>query len=283
MKRMITPLILLFIGFGCNSSDNDNIAPPTNLPARDMMNVAYGTDPEQKIDLYLPAGRNTDTKVFILVHGGGWSSGSKSDFNYVVPMLKSQFPNYAIINMDYRLATMQSPAYPKQIDDIKKVIDHLQTSDYSISNQYAFIGASAGAHLAMLYSYKEDSADNVKAVCSIVGPTDFSDPSYTDNPMFQYGSFYLIGNIDYAQNPEIVAAVSPAAHVSADSPPTIMFYGGMDPLIPATQGARLKDKLDQFGVYNEYNLYPSGGHGNWNTQTMLDFQTKLIAFFHARF
>src|SRR5690606_608877 len=177
MKKIMMPVMLLFMGLSCNQSD-EAPAPPSNLPAQDLMNVSYGTDSLQKMDVYLPEGRNEDTKVFILVHGGGWSGGSKAEFNYVVPILKSQFPNYAIVNMNYRLATMESPAFPKQIQDIEKVVDHIKSAEYNISSDIAFIGASAGAHLAMLYSYKYDTDDDVKAVCSIVGPTDFTDSAY---------------------------------------------------------------------------------------------------------
>jgi acetyl esterase/lipase len=55
-----------------------------------MMNVSYGTNAQQKMDVYLPAGRSTTaTKVIIMVHGGGWNAGDKSDFNQYVDSLNS--------------------------------------------------------------------------------------------------------------------------------------------------------------------------------------------------
>lgn len=281
MTQYSLPIIMLFMSLGCNGSDGNKIN--EILPARDIFNVPYGNDPEQRIDVYLPKGRTDSTRTIILVHGGSWSGGSKNEFNYVVPILKSQFPNHAIVNMDYRLGTAQSPGFPKQIQDIEMAIAHLKNSDYRISDEFAFIGASAGAHLALLYSYHHDPNHEVKAVCSIVGPTDFTDPAYTNHPLFQYGLMALVGNVSYQQQPEMFIEVSPAAHVSQDSPPTVMFYGGQDMLIPATQGSRLKDKLNAAGVYNEFYLYPNGGHGNWNAATMLDFQSKMIAFFRKKF
>jgi acetyl esterase/lipase len=218
-------MILMLFAFGCNSSEDDTTATQV-LPAREIANVSYGEHSNQKMDVYLPEGRNKNTKVFILLHGGGWSGGSKSDFSYVIPMLKAQFPDYAIVNMDYRLATVESPAFPKQVQDIENVIQYLKASDYNISADYALIGASAGAHLAMLYSYNYDTHHNVKAVCSIVGPADFTDPAYTSHPYFQFGAMYLIGNIDYEAHPEVAIAVSPALQVKANAPATIMFYGG---------------------------------------------------------
>lgn len=280
MKHYPIKIFALFLALSCNRSEDPALQP---LPEQNLLNVSYGTDPEQKADIYLPANRDEQTKVIILIHGGGWSGGSKSDFDYVIPTLKLQFPTYAIVNTDYRLATSASPGFPKQIQDIEKLVAYLKNSDYDISSNYALIGASAGAHLSMLYAYHFDTAHDVKAVCSIVGPADFSDPAYTENPMFQSGLFYLVGNANPQTNPEVFIEVSPAAHVSSQSPPTILFYGGQDPLIPASQGPRLKQKLDDFGVYNELYVYPNGGHGNWDAVTTLDFNTKLIAFLQQHF
>ncbi|MBF6608568.1 MAG: alpha/beta hydrolase [Flavobacterium sp.] len=280
--KLSLPVMLLLLNFGCNDSDTET--PDPILPAQELLNVSYGQDAEQKMDVYLPQGRTDETtKTFILVHGGGWSGGSRTDFNYVVPLLKAQFPNHAIVNIDYRLGTMQSPGFPKQIQDIEMMISFLKNSDYNISDQYAFIGASAGAHLSLLYSYHFDPLHEVQAVCSIVGPTDFTDPAYTGNPLFQYGLMALVGNANYSLNPEVFIEVSPTSHISPQSPPTIMFYGGQDPLIPISQGTRLRDKLENAGVYNEFYLYSDGGHGNWNLQIMADFQQKLIAFLKSKF
>ncbi|NMH28797.1 alpha/beta hydrolase [Flavobacterium silvaticum] len=282
MKYIASSLFALLFLFGCGSDDDATQDQP-NLPAQTLTDVSYGPDAEQKLDVYLPADRTSDTKVFVLVHGGGWTEGSRTDMGYVVPALQAEFPDYAIVNLDYRLGTDTSPAFPKQIDDIALAIQFIQNAGYQISDDYGFIGVSAGAHLSLLYSYKYDPDHEVKAVCSIVGPTDFTDPAYIGNPVFEYGLTPLIGNVSYDENPELFAEVSPATHVSSEAPVTVMFYGGQDPLIPVSQATRLKSKLDEAGVYNEYYLYPEGGHGDWDLPTMIDFQTKLIAFFEARF
>ncbi len=279
MKHLTLPILILFLAFGCKSDEDSD----TILAAEDRMNISYGEDPQQKLDIYLPAGRNEDTKVLILVHGGSWSGGARTDMNYFIPTLKSQFPNHAIVNIDYRLATIASPGYPKQIEDIQAMIAHLKSEDYNISNNYAFIGASAGGHLSLLYSYKYDTQNEVGAVCSIVGPTDFTDPAYTQNPLYAQGLYYLVGQVPYNENPSLYAEVSPRTHVTADDPSTVLFYGGQDPLVPGSQSVRLRNELEDAGVYVEHYLYANGGHGNWDAATMLDFQTKLIAFLQTKF
>ena len=65
--------------------------------------------------------------------------------------------------------------------------------------------------------------------------------------------------------------------VTASAPPTILFYGGQDPLIPTTQGTALRDELTTLGVTHEFTLYPNAGHG-WVGTDLLDTVVKLKAF-----
>lgn len=252
-----------------------------------ILDLAYGDDPEQKMDLFLPANRKTDlTKVFILIHGGGWFEGDKSDFNSEVIMLRAGFPDYAIANVNYRLGTQQSLGFPKQINDIQKIVSFLNSKykEYHISKQYAMVGVSAGAQLAMLYSYKYNSNNQVKAVCSLVGPTDFSDPRYAGNTIFEHGLNYVVGEYPtYQDNPAMYNTISPAKQITSKSPKTIMFYGDVDPLVPNTQGGILKEKLDANHVYNEYYKYDGVGHANWNEDQYADVNAKTINFFRTYF
>ncbi len=277
MKKYLFGLLLIGLLSGC-SSDDDTTTPDITLPleAENITNIAYGTHAQQTMDVYLPAGRDENTKIIVLVHGGSWVGGSKEDMNFMIPTIQTEFPDHAIVNINYRLASLGSPAYPKQINDIESVIEFIETNNYHISDDYAFVGTSAGAHLSMLYSYKYDTEHDVKAVVDIVGPADFTDPEYTIHPLYEQSGLILVGDA----NPplEVITEVSPVAHITSEAPPTLSFYGGQDPLIPATQGPLLKAKLDEVGVYNEFNFYPDGGHGDWNVQIMQEVFSKTILF-----
>ena len=275
MKKYLLVFLVVTL-WSCSSDDKKSDV----LPAQETMNVSYGLDAQQKYDIYLPAGRSSsDTKVLILIHGGGWSAGTKEDMNYAVAIAKLQFPNYAVVNMEYRLATEASPAYPKQTDDIASVIAHVESQNYAVSEQYGFLGASAGAHLAMLYSYKFDADNKVKAVCSIVGPTDFTDPAYIGSALQGTLLPYLVAN---NITPEYLAEVSPITSVNSQSPPTIQFLGNADPLIPTSQGTRLEAQLDASGVANELHIY-NAGHGNFSFTDTQIIYAKLGGFFAAHF
>ena len=273
MKRNKRPVIQLFTAINESAASGKN-------GERNLKAVSYGPDREQVMDLYLPVGYGQGTKTFILLHGGGWSGGSRSGVDYIVPVLQAQFPDYAVVNMDYRLASFDRPAFPMQVQDIERVLQFIGAA-YGLNGPCAFIGVSAGAHLALLYGYRHDAPHRVKAICSIVGPADFTDPFYAHHPYYQYAAMYLLGNAkkDHAA----ISGISPAQHAGPQSPPTILFYGGKDPLVPISQAQRLKAKLDKHGVTNEYHAFPNGGHGGWSIADMNHLRENLLRFMQQHF
>lgn len=264
----------------CSSDDsntNDEPEALNPLVAYEEFNISYGNDSDQVFDLYLPPNRNSETKTIILVHGGGWTAGDKADMNAFKDYIKTQMTGYAIVNMNYRLADQNNPPYPMQINDITTVVDYLETNEnyYSISNDIGFIGASAGAHLSLLWSYAFDSSSQVEMVCSVVGPTNFTDPAYLNNadPVLQE----ILDAFGIDATTEFLEEVSPYHRVTATAPPTILFYGGQDPLIPTTQGTDMRDRLQELNVTHEFTLYPNEGHG-WLGLNLLDTTIKLHTF-----
>jgi len=267
-------VLILFCFISCTDDDNSTIT----LEAYEEQNVSYGSNDDQVFNLYLPANRNAATKTLILVHGGGWTSGDKADMNAYKIFLKDQMPTYAIVNMNYRLADEDNPSYPMQINDITSVVNYLETNraNYTISGDLGFVGVSAGAHLSLLWSYAFDTESKTKMVCSVIGPTNFTDSAYLDNvesPVFQE----ILNTFNIDTSIEFLEEVSPYHQLTASAPPTILFYGGLDPLVPITQGTDLRDKLEELNIINEFTLYPLEGHG-WVGLNLLDTSTKLRAF-----
>lgn len=274
--------VFLFLGcYGCTKDTTNSSTPVTNpLEYYEALNVSYGTDTNQVFDIYLPENRTLQTKVMILVHGGGWSAGDKVDMNGFKDILRQNFPDIAIVNINYRLSDANHPPYPMQTDDISSVINYLKTNreNYTISDTYGFIGVSAGAHLSLLWSYAHDTYNNTSMVCSIVGPTNFTDPAYLNNTNPQLQAILDLYGVDATT--AYLESASPYHRVTAMAPPTILFYGGLDPLIPTTQGTDMRDKLDALGVVNMFTLYPDSGHG-WVGAPLIDTLEKLSNFIAA--
>lgn len=277
MKAAVLLIISLFL---VGNPDSRMPKEPV-LPHVMMKDVAYGTHVFQKMDVYLPEGRDKDTKVFVVVHGGAWKYGFKEEMDWLVTLLQERFPNHAIVNINYRLADNDSPAFPKQIEDIEAILQFLKNSDYNISQDYAFIGMSAGAHLSMLYAYKYDISHDIKAVCSIVGPADFTDPSFNNHYFYPAAALNLLGTETPTQ--EQIIEINPCSHITAQAPPTLMLYGAEDPVIPETQGLRLKSILNSFNVESQLYIYPFKGHDGWETDKEKDAYNKLTAFMKQYF
>jgi acetyl esterase/lipase len=275
-------ILLLLITASCSKNDEDVRNIPLPLQESTLLNVSYGNNVQQTFDLYLPANRSeTSTKTLILVHGGGWTAGDKSDMAYLIPFLKQNLPNYAIANINYILASTGVYAFPMQLDDMNAVFNKLKNDNNGISDNFGFIGTSAGAHLSMLFSYTNNPNNDIKMVTSIVGPANFTDPNYTNNTLWT--SLYLsLTGLDYATNIPYYKNLSPYHTATSASPPTLLLYGDNDSLIPTTQGTDLHSKLDQLGVYNEFTLY-NGGHGNWSQPDLLDASIKIINFIKLKF
>ncbi|WP_239004389.1 alpha/beta hydrolase [Lacinutrix sp. WUR7] len=250
------------------------------LESYEELHISYGADSDQIFDLYLPANRTEDTKIMILVHGGGWISGDKTDMNDFKIYMKQNLPNIAIVNMNYRLADNTTQAYPMQINDITTVVNHLKNkqNEYVISDDLGFLGVSAGAHLSMLWSYAFDINNQTKMLCSIVGPTNFTDPAYLDStdPNLQA----ILNTFGVDTTTAYLEEVSPYHQVTASAPPTILFYGGEDPLIPTSQGTAMRDKLEDLGVIHDFTLYQEEGHA-WDDLNLLDTTIKLHTFIEA--
>ena len=272
--------IIVITAFNSCSNDSSNDLDSNVLNALEIyeeFNISYGNDSDQVFDLYLPQNRSLETKTLILIHGGGWTSGDKADMNGFKEFIIEQIPNYAVVNMNYKLADENNQPYPMQINAITSVVNYLRNnqSTYVISDDIGFVGVSAGAHLSLLWSYAFDTENQTDLVCSIVGPTNFTDPTYLNNtdPDLQeiIDTFGIDASIPFLEE------VSPYHRATSTSPPTILFYGGQDPLIPTSQGTAMRDKLEELNVTHEFTLYPNEGHG-WVGLNLFDTSVKLKAF-----
>ncbi|MEP7164198.1 MAG: alpha/beta hydrolase [Ferruginibacter sp.] len=283
IQKLLIPVActLLFIS---SCSKDEVLSPGTS---NTMQNVSYGSDAAQKMDIYLPAGRTTaTTKVIIMIHGGGWTGGDKTDFTTSVDTLKKRLPDYAIFNINYRLSANPFNLFPIQELDVKAAVDYIysKATEYQVSNKYVLMGASAGAHLAMLQAYKYNVPVKAKAVVSFFGPGDLAD-MYNDpvggNPLFSLALANAIGATP-AQNPAIYTNSSPVNFINSNSAmPTILLHGGMDPLVNPSQSVAVQNKLIAAGIINQYVLYPTGGHGDWDAATYTDAFNKIQLFLEA--
>ena len=274
LRPIIIFIALLVATYSC-STDSVDSKPTDPLTYKALINVSYGEAEKQVYDIYLPENRTTQSRVMILIHGGGWKEGDKTEMNDFRDYIRQQFPDVVVVNMNYRLADSSHAPYPMQIHDISTVVAHLKEKqdEYQIGSEIGILGISAGGHLALLWSYAFAKDTQIKMVCSIVGPTNLADEAYLNSEDQNLKD--LISQ--FGEDIDLLKEISPLFRVKASAPPTLLFYGAQDPLIPTSQGTSLKNKLTELNVVHEFTLYPNGGHG-WVGLDLFDTSLKLKAF-----
>lgn len=278
---------ILFIGitifaFSCQKDSSSLPESYNSYQDVTIKNVSYGSDTSQVMDVYLPANRTVNTtKILIMVHGGSWNEGDRQDFNGAIDSLKPLLPNYAIFNINYRLAANGHNLFPAAVNDVALAIKFIgsKAKIYEADTQKVAIGgASAGAHLAMLQAYSVHSA-SIKAVVDLFGPTNLT-RLYNNHPVPQFAQAVLVNflGVPLLQNPSLYEQASPVSFISVVSPPTIIFHGDADPVVPIEQSNELQAKLNSFNVSNSFIIYPGEGHGWSDGKLYKDTYQKIADF-----
>ena len=281
-NRMLQSFYVLFLFMACQKPTSDVISATPEVPQQDMKNVSYGTTASQVMDIYLPAARDSiNTKTIVFVHGGSWNAGDKADFDSAIAVVRKSLTGFAFFNMNYRLAASSSTRFPAQMDDIQSALDFITANagNYKINpSKIALVGASAGAHLALLHAYKNNTSGTIKAVVNLFGPTDLND-LYSNHPVPAASQPVLVNFLGATPvtNPTLYQQASPINFVTAQTVPTLIFHGGADYIVPISQSTALKAKLQAANVKVEMITYPTEGHG-WYGANILDTYTKTIAF-----
>ena len=276
-KSILSGLLFFFIiSIGCKKAADQSEA---TLTSRDLQNVSYGNHVRNSLDIYLPERRDAKTPVILLVHGGSWFEGDKSAFTDLAKYWRDK--GYAAATMNYRFTnTPEKSIHPAQVNDIAKAIEFIgsKSAEWKISSdKFALQGASAGAHLSLLFAYKYDTANKVKAIISMAGPTDLTATGSAGIAQAQVVQ-WLIGS-SYQANPSAYAEASPISHVTSNSKPTLLFHGKKDMVVPYQQAVDLKNKLVQFGTVHKLVSYEDTGHEVINVNYMASFLAECDNWF----
>lgn len=113
--------------------------------------VEYGTDPYQKADVWVPAGKGPFPTV-VMIHGGCWTTSiaDRSLMNWIAEDLRKD--GIAVWNVDYRGVDRPGGGYPGTFTDTAAAADLLKTraAKYHLdTKRVVAVGHSAGGHLAL--------------------------------------------------------------------------------------------------------------------------------------
>jgi acetyl esterase/lipase len=252
-------------------------------PQPDVANIRYGPYDRNVFDLWQAKPKPGDrgrAPLLVFFHGGGFRNGDKSS----VParlVSKCLAAGISVASANYRLSTT-SP-FPAPMLDGARVIQFVRSkaSELGIdADRIATSGNSAGAGIALWVAFHDDlaelnSADEIArqssrvACVGVEGAQTSYDPRFIketiggrahEHPALR--AFYGIessAELDSPRAHRLYQEASPINYVSADDPPSILFYGEPSSPLPADGkpgqgihhprfGAALKARLDTLGV-----------------------------------
>ncbi|MFZ4540204.1 MAG: alpha/beta hydrolase [Rickettsiales bacterium] len=212
---------------------------------------AYGENPRQRFDLYIPHGV-TKAPVIVFYYGGSWQSGSKDDYRF----LGQAFAEKGFITAvaDYRL--YPEVKFPEFIEDGARAFAYIHAHADAWGGDPARVyvaGHSAGAYIAMMVGADPQyvaatggQRSDVRGIIGIAGPYDFL--PFTDD------------DIQAIFSTASDAATQPINHLISPMPPVFLASGNSDDVVDPRNSLRVEAKLKSMESKVVAYHYPDTGH-----------------------
>jgi acetyl esterase/lipase len=225
----------------------------------------------------------------IFIHGGGWKSGSKRDYKYYT--LRFADRGYVAASIGYRFS--QEAPFPAAVHDTKCAVRWMRENAAELGvdpDRIAVLGGSAGGYLAMMAGYSSDvselegegghevTSSAVKVVVNLYGPSDLTVPRAYNEEVVQE----FMGKL-YAEDPDLYASASPLHHLDKNDPPTFIFQGTIDQIVPVSQADALAEKLIKLQVPYWYDRLDGWPHTMDVARVVNERVMTLLDSFFDRF
>lgn len=232
--------------------------------------VKYGNGICESYDMFLPEQKGGTVNVVFIIHGGAWLMGDQTMFEQNAK--EAAQSGFVGVTVDYDKifnGATSSDMVAELYNAVASVKNKLEELGYT-ANKMVVAGHSAGAHLALLYSYSHftDSPIEIGFVCSNSAPSDFFDENAdksTTMTKFRYlavsgliGELVLPNHTDEAADK--IKANNPIDLVGSNVPPTIVVHGAKDTMVSYSNSVQLYEKLQSCGVDSIFITYPDADH-----------------------
>lgn len=242
----------LFVA-GCSPTSALNALAESEA-SRVVTDTSYGSDPRQRLDIYVPTKGRGPYPVVLFFYGGSWNSGARSDYRFVGDALASR--GVLVVIADHRL--YPQVRYPDFLDD------SAQAAAWTITNVEAHggdakriyvMGHSSGAYNAAMLALDPRwlakiglSTKAFAGFIGLAGPYDFLPIGNRDvRPVFFY--------------PNSPTESQPILYAGPGSPRSFLAAPQSDQVVdPERNTHQLASKLAASGVAVTYKSYPGVSH-----------------------
>jgi len=235
--------------------------------------VVYKNVGNRELKLFVDkpsAWKATDQRpAIVFFFGGGWVGGTPAQFRKQSEYLATR--GMVGIRVEYRTIPNGDKGPPVVCcADAKSAMRYVRSHAAELGinpSRIAAAGGSAGGHLAAftgLVNGLDDPHDDLAVSCKPNALVLF-------NPVFNNGP----GQWGHERVGKHFLEFSPAHHITKEAPPTIVFLGDADKLIPVRVLQEFKAGMKNAAARCETHVYPNAGHGFFNrdpyfTQTLTE-------------
>lgn len=224
-----------------------------------------------QLDAFQPvSGRKAKTPAVLIVHGGGWRSGNRSQHIPLAQHLAAA--GFASFTVEYRLST--EALYPAAVYDLKAALRWMRANaeKFNIDTaKIAILGFSAGGELATFVGATSNMpqfegtdcntgfSSEVKAIVDIDGTLSFVHPESAegDDSKSTSAATYWFG-YSKAENPELWKEASPLTHAADNNAPVLFLNSSVVWMHAGRDDFR--KILDKKGIYSEVYTFEGAPH-----------------------
>lgn len=223
------------------------------------------------LEIYYPETINKSKKypAIVFYFGGGWNSGTIRQFEPHARYFSRR--DMICILVDYRVKERQQTTPFESLKDAKSAIrylrEHADKFQIDISRIVA-AGGSAGGHLAAATALTDDyneNTDNMSVSC-------IPNALVLFNPVIDNGP----GGYGYDRIGDAYKSFSPLHNIKNGAPPTIIFLGTNDNLIPVETAKYYQKVMEKVKSRCELHLYEGQGHGFFNYKNF-EYYKKTVS------
>ncbi|WP_282774420.1 alpha/beta hydrolase [Phaeodactylibacter xiamenensis] len=213
---------------------------------------------------------NSTYPALVFFHGGGWHGGDRSQFKPHAEYFARR--GIVCFLVDYRLIGKHGTTPVESLKDAKSAIRYIRShaAQFHIdTSKVIATGGSAGGQLAaataLNESFNEDS-DN-KAISCKPNALALFNPVIDNSP----------GGFGYKKVGDIYKDFSPLHNIKNGAPPTIIFLGDKDKLVPLVTAQYYQVAMERVGSRCELEIYKDQGHAFFNYKFFKYYKKTVTA------